>query len=258
MEAHCRLPPLGNRPFTLRRLLTNAPRNFVKKFIGTVQFGNDHFGAIMGYGDYVIDLELAFRKHTCFRSMTSIGVDLIKGSRDDFMSPSIPPSVIPTGPSVSISFHHDAPLGSHSPSSSAHQSSSVHHGVATEHSFEVNLFAATEHEPFVNVFAPDLNSEASSSGILMITTPNQSTQPHEHLRKWTDSHPHDNIIGNLICKDISKIIRKPSKTGKHGHEKRKSTREPKIQSQSQRKLTSVNYGSTEVNLLEDKFQMLPK
>ncbi|GKA54059.1 integrase, catalytic region, zinc finger, CCHC-type containing protein [Tanacetum coccineum] len=29
-------------------------RNFVKKFIGTVRFGNDHFGAIMGYADYVI------------------------------------------------------------------------------------------------------------------------------------------------------------------------------------------------------------
>nr|GEZ75065.1 hypothetical protein [Tanacetum cinerariifolium] len=28
--------------------------NFVKKFIGTVRFGNDHFGAIMGYGDYAI------------------------------------------------------------------------------------------------------------------------------------------------------------------------------------------------------------
>nr|GEY47513.1 integrase, catalytic region, zinc finger, CCHC-type, peptidase aspartic, catalytic [Tanacetum cinerariifolium] len=29
--------------------------NFVKKFIGTVRFGNDHFGAIMGYDDYVVD-----------------------------------------------------------------------------------------------------------------------------------------------------------------------------------------------------------
>ncbi|GJV44416.1 hypothetical protein Tco_1428952 [Tanacetum coccineum] len=29
-------------------------RNFMKKFIETVRFGNDHFGAIMGYGDYVI------------------------------------------------------------------------------------------------------------------------------------------------------------------------------------------------------------
>ncbi|GJZ22845.1 retrovirus-related pol polyprotein from transposon TNT 1-94 [Tanacetum coccineum] len=82
-------------------------RNSVKKFIGTVRFGNDHFGAIMGYGDYVIgdsvisrvyyveglghnlfsvgqfcdsDLEVAFRKHTCFvRDLD--GVDLIKGNR---------------------------------------------------------------------------------------------------------------------------------------------------------------------------------
>nr|GEZ90502.1 integrase, catalytic region, zinc finger, CCHC-type, peptidase aspartic, catalytic [Tanacetum cinerariifolium] len=67
--------------------------NFVKKFTGTVRFENDHFGAIMGYGDYVIsdsvisrvyyveglghnlffvrqfcyyDLEIAFRKHYCY------------------------------------------------------------------------------------------------------------------------------------------------------------------------------------------------
>nr|GEW41445.1 hypothetical protein [Tanacetum cinerariifolium] len=29
-------------------------KNFVKMFIETVRFGNDHFGTIMGYGDYVI------------------------------------------------------------------------------------------------------------------------------------------------------------------------------------------------------------
>nr|GEY74398.1 retrovirus-related Pol polyprotein from transposon TNT 1-94 [Tanacetum cinerariifolium] len=67
--------------------------NFMKKFIGTVRFGNDHFGAIMGYGDYVVgesvisrvyyveglghnlfsvkqfcdsDLEVTFRKHSCY------------------------------------------------------------------------------------------------------------------------------------------------------------------------------------------------
>ncbi|GJS40812.1 retrovirus-related pol polyprotein from transposon TNT 1-94 [Tanacetum coccineum] len=54
-------------------------RNFVKKFIGTVRFGNDHFGEILSYGDYVIDLEVAFRKHTSFvRDLD--GVELIKGS----------------------------------------------------------------------------------------------------------------------------------------------------------------------------------
>nr|GEV15410.1 copia protein [Tanacetum cinerariifolium] len=81
--------------------------NFVKKFTWTGRFGNDHFGAIMGYGDYVIgnsvisrvyyvkglghnlfsvrqfcnsDLEVAFRKQSCYvRDMD--GVELIKGSR---------------------------------------------------------------------------------------------------------------------------------------------------------------------------------
>ncbi|GJW18302.1 retrovirus-related pol polyprotein from transposon TNT 1-94 [Tanacetum coccineum] len=82
--------------------------NFVKKFTRTVRFGNDHFGPIMGYGDYVIgdsvisrvyyveglghnlfsigkfcdsDPEVAFKKHSCY-VRTEDGVDLLKGSRD--------------------------------------------------------------------------------------------------------------------------------------------------------------------------------
>ncbi|GJU78340.1 retrovirus-related pol polyprotein from transposon TNT 1-94 [Tanacetum coccineum] len=86
-------------------------RNFVKKFIGTIRFENDHFGAIMGYGDYVIDdsviskvyyveglghnlffvrqfydydLEVAFRKHSCYVRDTD-GVELIKGSHGSIL-----------------------------------------------------------------------------------------------------------------------------------------------------------------------------
>nr|GEU29240.1 retrovirus-related Pol polyprotein from transposon TNT 1-94 [Tanacetum cinerariifolium] len=47
--------------------------NFVKKFIGTTRFRNDHFGAI-------IDLEVAFRKHSCYARDVNC-VDLIKGNR---------------------------------------------------------------------------------------------------------------------------------------------------------------------------------
>ncbi|GJV58366.1 hypothetical protein Tco_1459371 [Tanacetum coccineum] len=86
-----------------------------------------------------------------------------------------------SGSSVSISVDQDAPLGNHSPLSSDHQSSLVHHGVAAGHSFEVNPFAPANHEPFVNVFAPDPSSEASSSGEISIVESNHSTQPHEHL-----------------------------------------------------------------------------
>ncbi|GJR80324.1 retrovirus-related pol polyprotein from transposon TNT 1-94 [Tanacetum coccineum] len=371
-------------------------RNFMKKFIGTVRFENDHFDAIIGYGDYVIgdsvisrvyyveglghnlfsvgqfcdsDLEVAFRKHTCFVKNLD-GVDLIKGSRgtnlytisvDDMMRftwvkflrskdetpvfvinllkqlqvslnktvrfvrtdngtefvnkdlidyyenvgithektvprtplqngvverqavatacytqnqslihtlhdktpyelvhdkkpdlsflrifgalcyptndsedlwlklkakarhdlelpfqlmfdeyfetptgdhqmPPIlvaPTPAILTGPSVYISFDQDAPSGSHSPSSSAHQSSSVHHGVATEHSFEVNPFVVTEHEPFVNVFAPDPNSEASSSGNPRGIFINQSKYANEILKKF-DLHKSDPVDTPMV------------------------------------------------------------
>ncbi|GKE44453.1 retrovirus-related pol polyprotein from transposon TNT 1-94 [Tanacetum coccineum] len=46
------------------------------------------------------------------------------------------------------------------------------------------------------MFTPDYNSEASSFGEINIPESSQSTQHHEHIRKWTDSHPLDNIIGN--------------------------------------------------------------
>ncbi|GKB28593.1 retrovirus-related pol polyprotein from transposon TNT 1-94 [Tanacetum coccineum] len=83
-------------------------RNFIEKFIGTVRFGNDHFTAITGYGDYVQgnliifhvyyveglghnhflvgqfcgkDLEVAFRSNTCYvRNLE--GDDLLTSSRE--------------------------------------------------------------------------------------------------------------------------------------------------------------------------------
>ncbi|GJY71183.1 retrovirus-related pol polyprotein from transposon TNT 1-94 [Tanacetum coccineum] len=81
--------------------------NFVWKFMGTVRFGNDHVAAILGYEDlqwenilialvcfveglghnlfsigqfYDSDLEVAFRRNTCFvRNLYE--VDLLKGNR---------------------------------------------------------------------------------------------------------------------------------------------------------------------------------
>nr|GFC43533.1 hypothetical protein [Tanacetum cinerariifolium] len=70
-------------------------RNFVKKFFETVRFKNDHFGAIIGYRDYVIGDSVISRvyymeglghnlfsigKHSCYVRDTD-GVELIKGSR---------------------------------------------------------------------------------------------------------------------------------------------------------------------------------
>ncbi|GJZ42435.1 retrovirus-related pol polyprotein from transposon TNT 1-94 [Tanacetum coccineum] len=85
-------------------------KNFMKKFIGTVRFGNNHFGAIMGYGDYGIgdsvisrvyyveglghnlfsvgqfydsNLEVTFRKHSCYVRDVD-GVDLLKVEPKNF------------------------------------------------------------------------------------------------------------------------------------------------------------------------------
>nr|GEV91673.1 integrase, catalytic region, zinc finger, CCHC-type, peptidase aspartic, catalytic [Tanacetum cinerariifolium] len=83
-------------------------RNFVEKFMGTVRFGNDHFDAIIGYGDHIQgnltichvyyveglghnlfsvrqfcdgDVEVAFRSNTCY-VWNLEGDDFLTGSRD--------------------------------------------------------------------------------------------------------------------------------------------------------------------------------
>nr|GEV31315.1 retrovirus-related Pol polyprotein from transposon TNT 1-94 [Tanacetum cinerariifolium] len=76
--------------------------------------------------------------------------------------------VNPPYPSVSISVDQDAPLEGHSPSSLDHQSSSIHHSVAADHSFKVSPFALADNEPFINIFAPDPSSKVFSSRIYKV------------------------------------------------------------------------------------------
>nr|GEU46543.1 retrotransposon-related protein [Tanacetum cinerariifolium] len=76
--------------------------------------------------------------------------------------------VNPPYPSVSIYVDQDAPLEGHSPSSSDHQSSSVHHSIADDHSLKVSPFALADNEPFVNIFAPDPSSKVFSSRIYKV------------------------------------------------------------------------------------------
>ncbi|GKA74346.1 putative ribonuclease H-like domain-containing protein [Tanacetum coccineum] len=58
-----------------RNLIANGFQIPLLFLAGTVHFGNDHVAAILGY-----DLEVAFRRNTCFvRNLE--GVDLLKGNR---------------------------------------------------------------------------------------------------------------------------------------------------------------------------------
>nr|GEY68403.1 retrovirus-related Pol polyprotein from transposon TNT 1-94 [Tanacetum cinerariifolium] len=75
-----------------------------------------------------------------------------------------------TGTPSSTTIDQDAPSPSISPSSSALQSYSLHQGVAAESSFiEDNHVAHVDNTPFVNIFAPEPHSEASSSGDISST-----------------------------------------------------------------------------------------
>nr|GEU74625.1 retrovirus-related Pol polyprotein from transposon TNT 1-94 [Tanacetum cinerariifolium] len=173
--------------------------NFIKRFIGTVRFGNDHFGAIMGYRDYVIGDSVIskidkFRARTKSGSCNSVCTPtnkdleiLFQPMFDEYLEPPrVERPVSPTsavqapvnsaGTPSSTTIDQDAPSSSISPSSSALQSHSLHQGIAAESTFmEDNLIAPVHNNPFINVFASEPSSDASSSG---------------------DDHPLDNVIGN--------------------------------------------------------------
>ncbi|GJV65736.1 retrovirus-related pol polyprotein from transposon TNT 1-94 [Tanacetum coccineum] len=203
-------------------------RNFVKKFIGTVRFGNDHFGAIMGYGDYVIgeseisrvyyveglghnlffvgqfcdsDLEVAFKKYSCYVRDTD-GVELIKG----LVPNSVPgtPYVPPTNKEMEILFQpmfdeYMEPPRVKRPVSPALAVSVLVNStgvVADSTLMEDNPFAPVDDHPFIKVFAPEPSSEASSFGDLRSAESPYVSQTLHHLGKWSKDHPLDNIIGN--------------------------------------------------------------
>nr|GEX57241.1 Gag-Pol polyprotein [Tanacetum cinerariifolium] len=82
-------------------------------------------------------------------------------------------SINSVGTPSSTTIDQDVPSLSISPSSSALQSRSLHQGVATESTFmEDNPIAPVNNNPFINVFAPEPSSDASSSGDELVPQPN--------------------------------------------------------------------------------------
>ncbi|GJY07115.1 retrovirus-related pol polyprotein from transposon TNT 1-94 [Tanacetum coccineum] len=59
-----------------------------------------------------------------------------------------------------------------------------------------NPYALIDNDPFINVFALEPSSEASSSGDVSSAESTHVTQTHHHLGKWSKDHPLDNVIGN--------------------------------------------------------------
>ncbi|GKE45577.1 retrovirus-related pol polyprotein from transposon TNT 1-94, partial [Tanacetum coccineum] len=121
-------------------------------------------------------------------------------------APAVQVPVNSAGAPSSTTIDQDAPSLSHSSSSSALQSPSLHQGIVAESTLiEDNPFALVDNNPFINVFAPEPSSEASSSGDLCSVESPYVSQTLHHLRKWSKDYPLDNIIGNPSLKWIYKV-----------------------------------------------------
>ncbi|GKE23642.1 hypothetical protein Tco_1435154 [Tanacetum coccineum] len=99
-------------------------------------------------------------------------------------APAAPVQVNSAGTPSSTTIDQDAPSPSHSPSSSTLQSPSLQQGVVVESTImEANPLAPVGNDPFVNMFALEPSSKASSSGDVSLVESTYVTQTHHHLGK---------------------------------------------------------------------------
>nr|GEY32320.1 integrase, catalytic region, zinc finger, CCHC-type, peptidase aspartic, catalytic [Tanacetum cinerariifolium] len=181
--------------------------NFVSKFLGTVRFENDHIAKIMGYGDYQMgnvticrvyfveglghnlfsvgqfcdsDLEVAFRKQTCFIHDLEV--------------------VIAPEPTVSTSTPSSATIDQDAPSTSTSQTTLetsypiIPLGVEeADHDIEV---LHMDNNPYVDFLIPEPSFEESSSQVVIPNNVYTVNQPHAYINKWTKDHLIDNVTGD--------------------------------------------------------------
>nr|GEV90653.1 integrase, catalytic region, zinc finger, CCHC-type, peptidase aspartic, catalytic [Tanacetum cinerariifolium] len=113
------------------------------------------------------------------------------------LAPAVQVPVNSAGIPSSTTIDQDAPSPSHSSSFLALQSPSLHQGVAAESTImEDNPVALVDNNPFINIFAPEPSSNASSSGDVISAESTYVSQTLHHLDKWSKDHPLDNVIGN--------------------------------------------------------------
>nr|GFB29297.1 retrovirus-related Pol polyprotein from transposon TNT 1-94 [Tanacetum cinerariifolium] len=136
-------------------------------------------------------------------------LDPPRADRPGFPAPAVQPPVSSAGTPLSTTIDQDAPSPHISPSSSAPQSHSLPPGVLAEPYFmEDHNVASVDNNPFVNVFALEPHSDASSSGDI------SSTESPYAPRAW-----YDTLSRFLLDSSFSKGAIDPTlfthKTGKH-------------------------------------------
>ncbi|GKD14229.1 retrovirus-related pol polyprotein from transposon TNT 1-94, partial [Tanacetum coccineum] len=100
-----------------------------------------------------------------------------------------------TGSPSSTNVDQDAPSPSNSQTSPKTQSPVISNDVEEEnHDLDV---AHMNNDPFFGIPIPENNSEASSSSDIIPTIVQTAAPNSEHVNKWTQDHPLDNIISEL-------------------------------------------------------------
>nr|GEX41831.1 hypothetical protein [Tanacetum cinerariifolium] len=138
-----------------------------------VRFKNDRFGAIMGYGDYMIS-DSVISRHLMYpqliKNWRSYSNPCLMNTWNLFTLKDWSPApvvlvLVKAGTPSSTSIDPNAPSLSHSPSSSALHSPCLHQGVSAETTImDENPFAPVDNDPIINIFALESTSKASSSG----------------------------------------------------------------------------------------------
>ncbi|GKG39102.1 hypothetical protein Tco_0463247, partial [Tanacetum coccineum] len=105
-----------------------------------------------------------------------------------------PEPVVLTGTPSSTSIDQDAP----SPSTSQtprESSSHVFHPDPEEADHDIEV-AHMDNHPYVCILIPEPSSKESSSQVVIPNNVRSLNQPPEHISKWTNNHPIDNVIGD--------------------------------------------------------------
>ncbi|GJS36405.1 retrovirus-related pol polyprotein from transposon TNT 1-94 [Tanacetum coccineum] len=132
--------------------------------------------------EYMAPVQLELK--ILFQPMFDEYMELARVKRSVSPAPAVLVQVNLAGTPSSTTIDQDAPSPSHSPSSSAFQSPSLHKGVAAESTLmEDNPFTPVDNYPFINVFASEPSSEASSFGDLSLAESPYVSQTLHHLRK---------------------------------------------------------------------------
>ncbi|GJS58478.1 putative ribonuclease H-like domain-containing protein [Tanacetum coccineum] len=114
-------------------------------------------------------------------------------------APAVPILVNSACTPSSTTIDQDAPSLSHSPSSSALQSPSIHQGVAAESTLvEENPFTPIDNDPFYkHIYCFQiLLQKLQSLGDVSSAESTYVTQTLHYLRKWCKDHTLNNVIGN--------------------------------------------------------------